>query len=91
MNLKCQKCHKATVRIGVNLFLDIPAYFYSKLSKKNLRSKETHVKGAGWDRAYFYCNRPNCGWSTHLLEVDTLRKENTELKEKIFQIAKKCP
>ena len=80
MKLRCQRCNKATVRIGVNLFLDIPASLYARLSKKNLRREDVHVAGAGWDRAYFYCERPNCGWNTHLMEVESLRREIAALR-----------
>lgn len=79
----CQRCSQRTVRIGVSLFLDIPTKFYAELSKKNVASRETKFKGAGWDRAYFYCTRPSCGWSTHLQEVEYLRREVAELKREL--------
>ena len=82
LTLLCQRCKKQTVRMGVNLFLDVPSWMYGELSKKNLNSKDTKIMGAGWDRAFFYCTSANCGWNTHLSEVDGLRKELAALKEK---------
>jgi hypothetical protein len=85
LNLVCQRCNKRTVRIGVSLFLDIPPKFYAELSKKNVISRETKFMGAGWDRAYFYCTRPSCGWNMHLQEIDILRREVAELKKELEQ------
>lgn len=72
----CQRCKKFGLRVGVNLFLDIPDYMYAGLSKKALQNKEVHINGAGWDRAYFYCK---CGWNTHLSEGQTLQNEVSRL------------
>jgi hypothetical protein len=83
MNIRCQRCNRATVRVGVSLFLDIPAEMYARLSKKNLVSAQVQLKGAGWDRAYFYCEYLNCGWNTHLTEVDVLRRELTTLRKEV--------
>ena len=75
----CPKCAKKTLRVGVSLFLDIPANMQGELSKKNLRSNQVRVTGAGWDRAYFYCENHKCGYSTHLTEVDNLRNTQSSL------------
>lgn len=75
MKVLCQRCGSSKVRMGVNLFLDAPTRFYARLSKSNLRAKDVQVMGAGWDRAYFYCSLPKCGWNTHLSEIDRLRGE----------------
>lgn len=75
----CPRCHRRdAIRMGVNLFLDIPQAFYAKLSKQNILSSKTRITGAGWDRAYFYCE--NCGWDPRLSEVELLRKENARLQ-----------
>ena len=83
MKFKCHRCKKLGVRVGVNLFLDIPDTLYANLSKKNLRNKEVHIHGAGWDKAYFYCPRYRCGWNTHMSTLDDLKKENLELRKKL--------
>lgn len=81
--MKCPKCKKNTVRVGVSLFLDIPYQFYACLSK-NLRDAKTKLAGAGWDRAYFYCARA-CGFATHLSgehEANRLSAMHTFLQSK---------
>jgi 5-bromo-4-chloroindolyl phosphate hydrolysis protein len=88
MKITCQKCNKEeNVRVGVSLFLDIPTKFYARLSKKNVMSAETKFQGAGWDKAYFYCE--DCGWSTHLTEVSYLKKELEKAQKKIKEMETK--
>lgn len=89
LNVRCQRCGGNDTRVGVNLFLDIPPEFYAELTKKNILSNKTKIFGAGWDRAYFYCQAPNCGWSTHLSEVDSLHKEISNLHKEISDLYKK--
>jgi len=50
---------KHVPRIKVELFLDIPANLFKRLSKKNLRSKSVQIDGARWPECYLYCAR--CG------------------------------
>lgn len=59
-SMSCPKCGQVTIRVRVNLFLDIPFMFYGNLSKQNLRSKDTKVGGADWPQSRLYCD--SCGW-----------------------------
>lgn len=57
----CPKCG-GDVRVAVNLYLDIPGRLRHHLSKKNLRSKDVQVMGAGWPTMLVYCVK-QCGYS----------------------------
>ena len=55
MKFNCQRCNKRQLRVGVNLFLDIPCNLYGRLSKDNLRKKSVKIKGAGWENNPWPC------------------------------------
>lgn len=57
----CPKCKRNTVRIQVSLYLDIHPRVYGRLSKKNLRTRDVRVQGAGWPTMVLYCTRVECG------------------------------
>lgn len=62
--MKCKKCKKGSIRIKVNLYLDIPIELHHRLSKTNLRSKDIQIEGAGWPTCTWYCTR--CPWTAKL-------------------------
>ncbi len=62
MKRTCPKCGHLTLRIKVNLFLDIDPRAAHSLSKKTCRTKLVRHDGAGWDTALVYCNYSKCGY-----------------------------
>jgi len=57
----CPRCKKGSIRVKVNLYLDIPLSLMNRLSKRNLRSRDVKVEGANWPEELLYCTNHKCG------------------------------
>lgn len=60
--MKCPKCKKQTLRIKVELFLDIHPRFIHRLNKGALRSSDIKIDGANWPTMLGYCTNLKCGF-----------------------------
>lgn len=58
---RCPRCRKQSLRIKVELFLDIDVKWSHRLTKKTLRDSGVQLDGAGWPEATRYCSK-GCGW-----------------------------
>jgi hypothetical protein len=89
MGFKCPKCSTENVSMMVDISIVTDAKYLHMLTKKALYAKETEVWGAMWDRASFFCKNPACRHNMvspnpwWVEEVQRLRKENQELKDRI--------
>ena len=62
--MKCGRCGRyTTLRIKVELFLDIPIYMAHLINKNTIRGSDVRIDGANWPKATVYCNDSKCGWS----------------------------
>lgn len=61
---RCPRCRRNTLRVMVDLFIDIPASMQHNVSKTKLRSRAVRVDGARWECATTYCGHPSCGYGS---------------------------
>lgn len=64
--MKCPRCGRDTLRVKVNLFLDIPQALAHNLSKGDLRAKSVRVEGADWPKSVTYCEGLGCFYQARI-------------------------